>query len=235
MRRKVRGPRALKLQRAVFSVLIVGLILAAMALVSVSAVSGAMRSAGKKRIISSAQAEEYGDFDCILVLGAGVRDDGSPSDMLRDRVDTGIALYNGGASARLLMSGDHGRENYDEVNAMKRLATDSGIDPDAVFCDHAGFSTYESIYRAKEIFGAERVLIVTQEYHLYRALYIARRLGLDAYGVSADVRTYRGQTYRDLREDAARFKDFFTAQLMPLPTYLGDKIPLSGQGSLTDG
>lgn len=91
---------------------------------------------------------------------------------------------------------------------MKRLATDAGIDPDAVFCDHAGFSTYESLYRAKEIFGAKRVLIVSQKYHLHRALYIARQLGLDAYGVGADVRSYSGQRYRDLRESLARFKDF---------------------------
>lgn len=235
VRKQKSRQKAARLRRVIFSVLILVALLTAMTAVAVFSVSGAMRSAMRDRIISASDVDGCGDFDCILVLGAGVRDDGSPSVMLRDRVATGISLFRDGASARLLMSGDHGRENYDEVNVMKRLATEAGIDPDAVFCDHAGFSTYESIYRAKEIFGAERVLIVTQEYHLYRALYVARRLGLEAYGVSADVRSYRGQTYRDLREDLARFKDFFTAQIKPQPTYLGDRIPLSGQGSLTDG
>ena len=118
---------------------------------------------------------------------------------------------------------------------MKRYAIAQGVPSEVIFCDHAGFSTYESIYRARDIFGAGRIIIVSREYHLYRALYIARKLGLEAYGVSADLRSYRGQAYSDLREDLARFKDFFTAQLQPLPTYLGEAIPLSGSGSLTDG
>ena len=100
--------------------------------------------------------------------------------------------------------------------------------------DHAGFSTYESLYRAKEIFGAERILIVTQAYHMYRALYIAHELGLEAWGVSADRHTYRGQFYRDLREIAARFKDFFSVMCQAEPTYLGEPIPLSGNGDVTN-
>lgn len=235
MKQRKKRPGKARVGKIVVSVISVCLFFAGMAAVAVLSLSGAMKSSGKSRVISADEAEERGGFDCILVLGAGVRPDGSPSDMLRDRVKTGIELYDGGASARLLMSGDHGRRDYDEVNTMKRIAVEAGIDPDAVFCDHAGFSTYESIYRAKEIFGAERILIVTQEYHLYRALYVARKLGLDAYGVSADRYAYRGQSYRDLRESVARFKDFFTAQLKPEPTYLGDAIPLSGKGSLTDG
>ena len=133
------------------------------------------------------------------------------------------------------MSGDHGRADYDEVNVMKKMAVDAGIDPDAVFCDHAGFSTYESVYRVRDIFGAKRIVIVSQSYHLYRAIYIAEKLGLDAYGVSADLRSYGGQSNRDIREVAARFKDFFYALLKPEPTFLGDKIPLDGAGSATDG
>ncbi len=206
-----------------------------MAAVAVPVVSTAIVYAERDRVISHEAAVAMGGFDCILVLGAGVRSDGSPSDMLSDRIDTGIALYNGGASDRLLMSGDHGRSDYDEVGAMKLAATNAGVDSDAVFCDHAGFSTYESIYRARDIFGAEKVLIVSQEYHIYRALYIAEKLGLEAYGVSADLRSYRGQNYRDLRECVARFKDFFMVQIKPKPTYLGDKISLDGPGSLTDG
>ena len=124
------------------------------------------------------------DADCILIFGCGVWDDGTPTPMLSDRLKTGIEIYNAGGGDRLLMSGDHGRADYDEVNAMKKFAVDRGIESGAVFMDHAGFSTYESVFRAKEVFKAKKVILVTQEYHLYRALYVAKALGLDAYGVS---------------------------------------------------
>ncbi len=171
--------------------------------------------------------------DCILVLGAGVRDDGSPSHMLEDRLLTGIDLYERGFSPVLLMSGDHGREDYDEVNAMKDFAVSEGVPEDVIFLDHAGFSTYESLYRAKEIFGAERIVIVTQEYHLWRALYVADALGLDAVGISADLRTYVGQSMRETREIAARMKDFLWCLIRPEPTYLGDAIDLGGNADVT--
>ena len=100
--------------------------------------------------------------------------------------------------------------------------------------DHAGFSTYESIYRAKEIFGAKKILIVTQEYHLYRALYIARCFGIDAYGVSSDLDNYYGQFHRDVREILARVKDFGLCILKVKPTYLGEPIDLHGNGDLTN-
>jgi len=132
------------------------------------------------------------------------------------------------------MSGDHGTVEYDEVNAMKQYAIEKGIDSEQIFMDHAGFSTYESIYRAKEIFGAERVVIITQEYHLYRALYIADALGLEAYGVASDQRTYSGQTMRDVREILARNKDFLTSLFKPKPTYLGETISLDGSGDVTN-
>ena len=173
------------------------------------------------------------EADCILVLGAGVRDDGTPSHMLEDRLLTGIDLYERGMSPVMLMSGDHGREEYDEVNAMKSFAEEHGVPADRIFLDHAGFSTYESLYRAKEIFGAEKIIIVTQEYHLYRALYTAQQFGLDAVGVSADLRTYVGQTMRDTREIAARIKDFIWCLVRPEPTFLGEKIDLNGPASAT--
>ena len=99
--------------------------------------------------------------------------------------------------------------------------------------DHAGFSTYETICRAKEIFGAQKVLIVTQTYHLYRAMYIAEAFGMEAYGVAAEYRTYSGQLIRDVREVLARVKDFGMAIVKPDPTYLGEAIPISGDGELT--
>ncbi|MBE6685581.1 MAG: SanA protein [Ruminococcaceae bacterium] len=194
-------------------------------------------STARENVITAKEAAELEDVDCIIVLGCLVRSDGTLSDMLCDRVERGIEVYGLMAEksgAKLLMSGDHGTVEYDEVNAMKQYAIEKGIDSEEIFMDHAGFSTYESIYRAKEIFGAERVVIITQEYHLYRALYIADSLGLEAYGVASDQRTYSGQTMRDVREILARNKDFLTSLFKPKPTYLGDKISLDGSGDITN-
>ena len=174
------------------------------------------------------------DADCILVLGCGVREDGTPSLMLRDRLETGVALYEAGAAPKLLMSGDHGRKDYDEVNLMKDYAMEKGIPSEDIFMDHAGFSTYDSMVRARDIFCAKTVVIVSQEYHLYRALYLAEKLGLEAYGVPALDVHYRGQAYREFREMLARSKDFCTAVIQPQPKFLGEKIPISGNGDLTN-
>ena len=174
------------------------------------------------------------EFDCVLVLGAGVWSGDRPSHMLADRLDTAIDAYQSGAAPKLLMSGDHGRSEYDEVNVMKDYAMEAGIPSEDVFMDHAGFSTYESMYRARDVFKARRVLIVTQGYHLYRALYVAKALGLEAKGIAADLRNYRGQSYYDLREILARNKDFMMCLFKPLPTYLGETIPVSGSGDLTN-
>ena len=193
-----------------------------------------VRSSTKDRIISPENASSVSDADCILGLGAGIRTDGSPSPMLQDRLNTGIELYQNGAAPKLLMSGDHGRKKYNEVQTMKDIALDQGVPSEDVFMDHAGFSTYDSLYRARDVFQARKVIIVTQKYHLYRALYIARSLGLDAWGVSADTRRYRGQSQRDFREILARDKDFFVSVFKPLPKYLGDTIPITGNGDLTN-
>jgi Uncharacterized membrane protein len=196
-------------------------------------ISGYVKQSTQKYIISAAQAKSV-NADCIIILGAGVKKDGKPMDMLKDRLVRGVALYHAGASDTLLMSGDHGRKNYDEVNAMKQYAIDNQVLSEHVFMDHAGFSTYETMYRAKEIFGVKKVLIVTQNYHLYRALYIAKAMGLEAYGVSSDLHTYAGQGFRDKREILARVKDFFSVIFMPKPTYLGDSIPINGNGDQTN-
>ena len=211
-------------------------VLAALCIFGVAAVFGIdawVRGSTKDRILTQQEAVALPDVDCIVVLGCQVRDDGTLSHMLEDRVKRGVALYDGGAAPKLLMSGDHGRQTYDEVDAMKRYAVEAGVPSVDVFMDHAGFSTYETVYRAKEIFGAERILIVTQEYHLYRALYIADALGLEAWGVAADYRSYSGQFSRDVREVLARVKDFGMSIFKPEPTYLGETIPISGSGELT--
>ncbi len=166
-----------------------------------------VKASVKDQILDPEQASALSDVDCILVLGCLVKSDGTPSDMLADRIEVGVTLWENGTSPKLLMSGDHGQKDYDEVNTMKSCAIEAGVPCEHVFMDHAGFSTYESIYRAKEIFGARKIVIVTQEYHLYRALYIAESLGVDAYGVGADYRSYSGQFGRDIREVLARNKD----------------------------
>ena len=187
----------------------------------------------KKQIISEKDYSKLSEIDCIIILGAGIRE-GKPSPMLEDRLLEGIKLYNNNVSSKIIMSGDHGRKEYDEVNIMKQYAIENGIPSENIFMDHAGFSTYESIYRAKEIFEAKKVVIVTQKYHLYRALYIANKLGLEAYGVGSDPRQYVGATYRELREILARNKDFIKCIYKPEPTYLGDTIPVSGNGDITN-
>ena len=193
-----------------------------------------VKSVADSRIITAEQCMQLEDIDCIIVLGCQVKEDGTLSHMLRDRLSRGVELYQMGAAPKLLMSGDHGRKAYNEVGAMKQYAIDNGVPSEDVFMDHAGFSTYETVYRAKEVFQARRVIIVTQQYHLYRALYIADSLGLEAYGVSADHRTYAGQTMRDIREVLARVKDFAMCIFEPKPTYLGEEIPITGNGDLTN-
>lgn len=191
--------------------------------ITLLSLNAAIKFVTKDRILSPQTAAQLGDIDCILVLGCHVR-----SQYLADRLEVAFDLYDMGASPKLLMTGDHGREAYDEVNYMLDKAEEYGIDRKYVFTDHAGFSTYESIYRAKEIFGAERIIIVTQEYHLYRSLYIAEKLGIEAYGVSASLHGYGSQDYQDMRESLARMKDFFYALIKPEPTFLGESIPISG-------
>ena len=202
--------------------------------ITVLGINGYVKSSTSDQIITPEEAAELTDIDCILVLGCYVHDSGRPSDMLADRLRRGIELYQSGVAPKLLMSGDHGQKDYNEVKAMKIEAMEEGIPSEDIFMDHAGFSTYESIFRARDVFAADKIIIVTQEYHLYRALHIANALGVEAYGVAADYHTYVGQAYRELREILARNKDFATSILKPEPTYLGDVIPVSGDGNLTN-
>ena len=175
------------------------------------------------------------DADCIVVLGAGLWNETTPSLMLADRVLRGIELYENDASKKILMSGDHGKHSHDEVGVMRNYAIERGVSSEDIFLDHAGFSTYESMYRAKHIFGAQKIIIVTQKFHIERAVYIANKLGLEAYGVSSDIRDYGGTTYNEMRDILARVKDFFMVIFKPKPTYLGERISLKGNGEITLG
>ncbi len=222
------------MKQKIYHIGLVGLVLFVLCTVALMGISVYIKHETKDSITESVETYENMQADCILVLGAGVREDGSVSDMLKDRLDAGIALYKAGAAPKILMSGDHGQEHYDEVNTMKQYAIGQGVPSEDIFMDHAGFSTYESMYRAKEIFGAGRIVAVTQKYHMYRALYIAKRLGLEASGVSSDPRQYRGQSMREARELLARAKDFFVCMAKPESKYLGDAIPISGNGDVTN-
>jgi vancomycin permeability regulator SanA len=159
------------------------------------------------------------NYDAALVLGCGVYNNEYPSPLLRERLDAAVELFHEGVVNKLIMSGDHGQDNYNEVAVMKQYAIDEGVPSEAIFMDHAGFSTYESVFRARDIFMADSVLIVSQEYHVYRALYVAEALG---------------QTARDLREILARNKDFIFSIIKPEPTYLGEPISLDQSGDITN-
>lgn len=187
----------------------------------------------KDAIVSAETAAAY-DADAIVVLGASVFADGTPSGILQDRLDDGIALYQAGAAPKIIMSGDNSTVSYNEVKAMKDYAIERGVPSEDIFCDHAGFSTYESMYRTKHVFGAERIVVATQTYHLYRALYSARGLGLEAVGVPSDYRSYQNQTQYDLREIPARTKDFFKTLFKAPSTFVGDAISLNQSGDVTN-
>lgn len=225
------------MKKSIKIIIILAAIVAGLAVLAVAAIFGLnamVKATTKNQILSVEEAAALEDVDCILVLGCGIHDDGSPSDMLHDRLRRSVELYEAGAAPKLLMSGDHGRKGYDEVDAMKSFAVEAGIPSENVFMDHAGFSTYETMVRAKEIFQAQKIIIVTQEYHLYRAMYIGQRLGMEVYGVSSNYRRYRNQKAMDTREVLARVKDVFSCVFWPEPTYLGETIPVWGNGNLTN-
>lgn len=218
-------------RRRAFSVFMLITIVAAL---SIAFLNRVIISVSADKIITESEAAGLDGVDCILVLGAGIYANKYPSAMLEDRLLGGIRLYQLGISDRILMSGDNSKVNYNEVKVMKDYAVKAGVPSAHIFQDHAGFSTYESMYRARDVFVVRKVVIVTQGYHMYRALYIARALGLDAYGVVSDQRIYAGQAPRDFREILARVKDTISCILKPLPKYLGDVIPVAGDGSVTD-
>ena len=195
-------------------------------------ISGVVRLSAAPYQYERAEDCPVQDADCILVLGALVYDNqGSLSPVLQDRMDCALSLLAQGVSDRLLLSGDHGSADYDEVNSMLIYANERGVDRDLLFQDHAGFSTYESMVRAKEIFECQKIVIVTQKDHLYRAVYIARSLGMEACGVAADCRIYANRRSQAVREFLARDKDFFSCLLGVRPTYGGEKIPISGNAA----
>ncbi len=163
-----------------------------------------------------------------LVLGAKVYRNGYPSAVLHDRLTSAVTLYKRKKIKKILLSGDHGTKNYDEVNNMKKFLRKQGIPARDIFLDHAGFNTYDSIVRAKKIFLVKKMIIVTQNYHLYRAIFIAHKKGLSAYGYSADKRVYVFLRYYKFREIFANIKACLSLLISKRPRFLGDIIPISG-------
>lgn len=177
-----------------------------------------------KNIVEMDSIDTLEDIDAIIILGCGLKTSETPSDMLAQRLDKGIELYHHNVSHTMLMSGDHGGEYHDEVSVMKNYAIQHNVPSENIFLDHSGFSTYESMYRAKDIYEAKNIVIVTQKYHLYRAVYIANSLGLNAFGVSSDDQLFSGDITLDLREILARTKDFIFTIIKPEPTILGETV-----------
>lgn len=205
--------------------------LALTAAIAVGTTNIIMVSSANKHIFAQADAKKA---DAIIVLGAKVWTSGQPSYMLQDRLDVASELYYAGAAPRVLVSGDHGTEEYDEVNNMRRYLEDKGVPTEAIFMDHAGFDTYSTMYRARDVFVVKSAIVVTQKYHLYRAVFLADSMGIDAQGVACDRYKSKYQLYYSARELLARTKDWFEAEVTkPKPKYLGDAIPISGSGLLT--
>ena len=175
-------------------------------------------------------ASQVPSMPVAVVFGAGLQPDGSPSPMLADRVDAAVELYKAGKVQRILMTGDNSSVGYNEVAAMKQRAVGQGVPSDKVNLDYAGFRTYDSCYRAKVIFGVDRAILVTQRYHLPRALYLARSFGIEAVGLAAGLDYYPRQEYYDLREFAALVVSWYEVHITrPKPRYLGDPVDLERQ------
>ncbi len=197
---------------------------------AVGAMNAVVYFTGKAHIRSAAEVEPA---EAAIVLGALVFPDGRVSDMVADRLETAYELYQGGKVKKILITGDHGQVEYDEVNTMRRYLENKGVPTPDIFMDHAGFDTYDSMYRARDVFQVKTAIVVTQNFHLTRAVYIARKLGLEAQGVVADKHVYVKAWYYDLRELAARVKGFGEVLIRRKPVFLGPVIPISGDGRAT--
>ena len=223
---KDRFVKALRHQVNLIVFIVICLIIANIIVVGTSAgqIKGSIKD---NKDLTQEQLQELRDLDadCVLVLGASVYRNGDPSPMLRDRLDTAVYLYEQGVSPKLLLSGDCG-PGYDEVGPMKKYVKEAGVPEEDIVCDENGFSTYESIYRTAQIFKVTKVVVVTQKYHLYRALYGCRHMNMEAMGVGADQDRYVGQLFRDGRELLARVKDLCVWVVRPQPDDLGVPQPI---------
>lgn len=225
--KKHRGAR-----RVLVALLLLGL--AAVAVVALANLATVASTRGQVRTVATAADELSGNpADAVVVLGASVYPDGTPSDILADRLEVAVDLYKAGAAKAIICSGDNRTSHYNESDAMKAYCVSLGVPSEDVYVDHAGNTTYESLYRARHLFGAQRIIVATQAYHLYRALFAADQLGMEARGVATDKGAYDDQLKYSVREIAARTKDFFVA-LLQMPVALEEApISLDESGDLT--
>lgn len=207
------------------------LVLLLIAVVIIFAINYRINSVSKQHIYKNINGapESY----AALVLGAFVSKSGRLSGILQDRVEKAVELYKNKKVKRFLLSGDHGRKKYDEVNSMKKYLLEKGIDTADIFLDHAGFDTYSSIVRAIEVFEVNDVIIVSQEFHLPRAVYIARNKGMNACGVMAEDTNYPAIKSLKMREIFANLKAFYEVLINKKPKFLGNKIPITGNSRLS--
>lgn len=204
------------------------LALAGAIILAIIAADAIVAFSGRNAIYGS--ANDLPDADAVLVLGAAVYRNGEMSAVFNDRASVALEVYNAGKVRKILVSGDHSRGDYDEVNIAKKFFLKNGVPGEDIFVDYAGFDTYSSVYRAKEVFQVKSLIISTQNFHLPRALYLARQLGIEAYGISADLRAYDLGFHNVLRENAARAKAFWDIITNSKPRYLGNIIPITGDG-----
>ncbi len=184
---------------------------------------------GKQFIVDAQGAEA----PVVIVPGAGLKRDGTPSDVLRDRLMVALAMYQDGRVDKILCSGDNGQVQYDEVNAMREWLLARGVAPEDLFLDHAGFDTYDTMVRAAEVFGVTEAIIVTQDFHLPRALYVANAQGIVVQGVSASLESYVKEAQFIAREIPARIKAFYEVITKAEPRYGGEPIEITGDGRVT--
>jgi SanA protein len=168
--------------------------------------------------------------DCIIVLGAQIIGNRKPSPMLQDRLDGAVDLFRAGVSDRIIVTGDHREDNYNEPRVMYKYLLEQGIPDEAIFMDHFGLDTYDSIYRAVHVFQVKTAVIVTQRFHLQRALYIGDKLGLDCVGYATNPRLYASTPYMLVRELGARLKALYETNTDASPGKMSPPFPISGDG-----
>lgn len=170
------------------------------------------------------------ESQAVMVLGSSVLRNGQMSDIFRDRATMALEVYNSGKARKILVSGDYQANDYDEVGTAKKFLLENGIPAEDIFLDYAGYDTYDSIYRAKYIFKVKTLIISTQSFHLPRALYLARGMGIEAVGITADLREYSLGMHNLLRENAARIKAFYELITNEKSKVTGDPVPITGDG-----
>jgi SanA protein len=204
--------------------------LATAGVLAVVGINGIVYFSGRARTVA---VKDVQPAQAAIVLGAYVFPDGRVSDMVADRLEMALKLYQEKRVQKILISGDHGTVEYDEVNTMRRYLEQKGVPTEDIFMDHAGFDTYDTMYRARDVFEVKSAVVITQAFHLPRAVYLARSMGLETQGVAADRWQYASAAYYEAREWAARVKAFGNVVLHTKPTFLGPVIPITGDGRST--